>query len=86
MSSKPKDGLSKAAIKEQQVKLASASTVIQTYAQMILEQPNLELQALPELPAHQTVRGAKPDKIVFQKKYVPNFKNLFKYKNISTQL
>ena len=53
MSSKPKGSLSNAAIKEQQVELASASTVIQTYAQMILEQPNLELQALPELPAHQ---------------------------------
>lgn len=53
MSSKRKGGLSQPTLKDDQVKLTSASTVIQTYMQIILQQPDLKLDALPDLPSHQ---------------------------------
>ena len=53
MSSKQHGGLSNPAIKDKQVELTKASTVIQTYVSIILQQPDLKLKALPNLPAHQ---------------------------------
>ena len=53
MSSKPEGSLSNSAIKDKQVKLTSSYTVIQTYVQIILEQPDITLDALPDLPKHQ---------------------------------
>ena len=58
MSSKPKGALSNPTLKEKQVDLTKASTVIQAYVQIILQQPDLKLKALPNLPSHQqTARG-----------------------------
>ena len=45
--------LSNPAVKDKQVELTKASIVIQTYVAFILEQPDLQLKALPSLPAHQ---------------------------------
>lgn len=53
MSSKPHGALSNPAVKDKQVELTKASTVIQTYVSIILQQPDLKLNALPNLPAHQ---------------------------------
>lgn len=53
MSSKKKGTLSNPQLKTKQVELTKASTVIQTYVQIILQQPDLKLDALPNLPAHQ---------------------------------
>ena len=53
MSSKPHGALSNPAVKDEQVELTKASTVIQTYVSIILQQPDLKLNALPNLPAHQ---------------------------------
>lgn len=53
MSSKKKGALSNPQLKAKQTDLTKASTVIQTYVQMILQQPDLKLDALPNLPAHQ---------------------------------
>lgn len=52
MSSK-KGALSNPALKDKQVDLTKASTVIQAYVQIILQQPDLKLTALPDLPTHQ---------------------------------
>ena len=58
MSSKKQGALSNPAVKDKQVELTKASTVIQTYVSFILQQPDLKLDALPNLPAHQkTARG-----------------------------
>lgn len=53
MSSEKKGSLSNPAIKDKQVEVTKASTVIQTYVSIILQQPDLELDALPNLSAHQ---------------------------------
>ena len=53
MGSKPKVNLFNPDIKDTQVKLTSSYTVIQTYIQIILEQPDITLDALPDLPKHQ---------------------------------
>ena len=55
MSSKPKGSLSQPTLKDKQVKLTSSSTVIQTYVQIIMQQPDLKLDALPDLPVHQRI-------------------------------
>ena len=55
MSSKLKGSLSNPAIKDKQVQVTSSYTVIQTYVQTILQQPDITLDALPELPKHQTI-------------------------------
>ena len=55
MNSKPKGSLSNPAIKDKQAKLTSSYTVIQTYVQIILQQPDITLDALPDLPKHQTI-------------------------------
>lgn len=58
MSSKKQGTLSNPAVKDKQVELTKASTVIQTYVSFILQQPDLKLDALQTLPAHQkTARG-----------------------------
>lgn len=54
MSSKKQGALSNPAIKDKQVAQTKASTVVQTYVSFILQQPDLKLSALPNLPAHQT--------------------------------
>lgn len=54
MSSKKQGALSDPAIKDKQVAKTKASTVVQTYVSFILQQPDLKLSALPNLPAHQT--------------------------------
>ena len=53
MNSKQHRGLSNPAVKDKQVELTKASTVIQTYVSIILQQPDLKLKALPDFPAHQ---------------------------------
>lgn len=53
MSSKKKGALSNPQLKDKQVDLTKASTVIQTYVQIILQQQDLKLTALPDLPKHQ---------------------------------
>ena len=53
MNSKQHRGLSNPAVKDKQVELTKASTVIQTYVSIILQQPDLKLKALPNLSAHQ---------------------------------
>lgn len=53
MSSKKQGALSNPAIKDKQVDVTKASTVIQTYVSFILQQPDLKLNALPNLPEHQ---------------------------------
>ncbi|XP_020614246.1 uncharacterized protein LOC110052457 [Orbicella faveolata] len=53
MNSKQHGALSNPAVKDKQVELTKASTVIQTYVSIILQQPDLKLNALPNLPAHQ---------------------------------
>lgn len=53
MNSKQHGALSNPAIKDKQVELTKASTVIQTYVSIILQQPDLKLKALPNLPSHQ---------------------------------
>lgn len=53
MNSKQHGALSNPAVKEKQVELTKASTLIQTYVSIILKQPDLKLKALPNLPAHQ---------------------------------
>lgn len=53
MSSKKKGALSNPQLKTKQVDLTKASTVIQAYVQIILQQPDLKLKALPNLPEHQ---------------------------------
>lgn len=53
MSSKKQGALSNPAIKDKQVAQTKASTVIQTYVSFILQQPDLKLSALPNLPEHQ---------------------------------
>lgn len=58
MSSKKQGALSNPAVKDKQVELTKASTVIQTYVSFILQQPDLKLDALQNLPTHQkTARG-----------------------------
>lgn len=54
MSSKKQGALSNPAIKDKQVAQTKASTVVQTYVSFILQQSDLKLSALPNLPAHQT--------------------------------
>ena len=53
MNSKLKGGLCSPQIKDKQCQLVKSSSVIQTYIQMILQQPDLKLDALPSLPDHQ---------------------------------
>lgn len=53
MNSKQHGALSNPVVKDKQVELTKASTVIQTYVSIILQQPDLKLNALPNLPAHQ---------------------------------
>lgn len=54
MSSKKQGALSNPALKDKEVAQTKASTVVQAYVSFILQQPDLKLSALPNLPAHQT--------------------------------
>jgi DNA repair exonuclease SbcCD ATPase subunit len=53
MSTLPKKPFSNPQLKDDLSKTASASAVIQTYVGMILQQADIKLDALPDLPAHQ---------------------------------